>query len=201
MGIFEVLLIAVGVSIDAFAVSVGGALCDRTGRRWRNALWAALFFGSFQVLMPVIGFFAAVLLAGVVASCDHWLAFALLGLVGGKMIYEGVKPEKPADPGDPCGCCGKSADFFAPKSLVVPAVATSLDAMAVGAGLAFAGSPILFPALAMGVVTAAASICGVTLGTRLGSLAGERVMAVIGGAAIMLIGLKILLEHLEMIPF
>lgn len=201
MGILEVLLIAVSVSIDAFAVSVSGALCDRSGRRWRNAFWAALFFGSFQILMPVIGFFAAVLLAGVVSSCDHWLAFGLLGLVGGKMIYEGVKPEKSADSGDPCGCAGGPADFFAPKALVIPAVATSLDAMAVGAGLAFAGSPILFPALAMGVVTAAASIFGVTLGSQLGSLAGERVMAVVGGTAIVLIGLKILLEHLGVISF
>ena len=90
MSVVEVLLIAVSVSIDALAVSIGGALCDRTGRRLRNAAWAALFFGGFQIIMPVIGFFAATMLQSVVASVDHWLAFVLLGLVGGKMIYEAI---------------------------------------------------------------------------------------------------------------
>lgn len=196
MSLFAILALAVSVSIDAFAVSVGGALSDRTGRKWRNALHAALFFGGFQVIMPLIGYFAATQLAGLVEVLDHWLAFILLGIVGGKMIYEGVKGESgeaEAESGDG-GECG--ADFFALKALFMPAVATSLDALAVGAGLAFARSPILLPAAAMGVVTAAASIVGVLLGRKLGKLAGERVMLMIGGTAIVLIGLKILLEHL-----
>lgn len=193
MGAVEVLLIAVSVSIDAFAVSVSGALCDRTGRKIRNAAWAALFFGGFQIVMPLLGFAAATLLQNVVRTMDHWIAFALLGFVGGRMIVEGVrrKEEKP-EPGE--GCC--PPDFFAPRALFLPAVATSLDALAVGAGLAFAGSGIWIPAIAMGVVTAAASAVGVLIGTRLGSLAGERVMMVIGGCAIVLVGLRILLEHL-----
>ena len=95
MSVVEVLLIAVSVSIDALAVSIGGALCDRTGRRLRNAAWAALFFGGFQIIMPVIGFFAATMLQSVVASVDHWLAFVLLGLVGGKMIYEAIAEKEP----------------------------------------------------------------------------------------------------------
>ena len=193
MSLFAILVLAVSVSIDAFAVSVGGALGDRTGRRWRNACNAALFFGGFQVLMPLVGFFAATLLAGLVEVLDHWLAFVLLGIVGGKMICEGVRRESEAESGK--GVDG-GTDFFAPKALFLPAVATSLDALAVGAGLAFARSPILLPAAAMGVVTAAASIIGVLLGRKLGSLAGERVMLVIGGAAIVLIGLKILIDHL-----
>lgn len=201
MSAVEVLLIAVSVSIDALAVSIGGALCDRTGRRLRNAAWAALFFGGFQVIMPVTGFFAATVLQSAVASVDHWLAFGLLGLVGGKMICEAVNEKEPEKSGDGSPGLNCPSDFFAPKALVIPAVATSLDALAVGAGLAFAGTGIWLPALAMGVVTAAASIAGVLLGTRIGMLAGERVMMIVGGSAIILIGVKILLEHLELLPW
>lgn len=189
MSFVAVLLIAVGVSIDAFAVSVSGALCDRTGRKIRNAAWAALFFGGFQILMPLLGFAAAALLQNVVRTMDHWLAFALLGFVGGKMIFEGLRKEEEKagkDGAEPC--C--PPDFFAPRALFLPAIATSLDALAVGAGLAFAGSGIWIPALAMGVVTAAASAIGVLIGVRLGSLAGERVMMVIGGCASSLSGSK-----------
>lgn len=196
MPALTILILAVSVSIDAFAVSVGGALSDRSGRRLRNARNAALFFGGFQLLMPLIGYFAATLLAGLVAAVDHWLAFLLLGLVGGKMIREGIRlnPEEEEKKGSEA--YGRQTDFFAPKALFTPAIATSLDALAVGASLAFAGNAIWVPAIAMGLVTALASATGVLLGRKLGMLAGERMMMIIGGSAIMLIGLKILLEHL-----
>ena len=190
-----VLILAVSVSIDAFAVSVGGALCDRTGRCRRNAVNAAAFFGTFQIVMPLIGYFAATLLAGVVAAVDHWLAFLLLGVVGGKMIYEGIRPESEEERRKEGGECSCPPDFFATKALFIPAVATSLDALAVGASLAFAGTGIWLPAAAMGIVTALASASGVLLGRKLGTLAGERIMMAAGGTAIVLIGLKILLEH------
>ncbi len=193
MSFFEVFLIAVGVAVDAFAVSVSGALCDRSGRLWRNAAYAALFFGGFQILMPLIGFFTAKLLCDIVAAADHWLAFLLLGAVGGKMIFEGIKPETQTQKNT--GKC-VSHDFFAPGALLIPAVATSLDALAVGAGLAFAGRGIFIPAAAMGVVTALVSMCGVVLGRKIGAFAGERLMMIAGGCAIVLIGVKILLEHL-----
>jgi len=199
MPIVAILILSVSVAIDAFAVSVGGALCDRSGRRVRNACNAALFFGGFQIVMPVIGFFAATLLAGFLAAVDHWIAFLLLALVGGKMIREGIlfNPEEEEKKGsEECGCCNCPPDFFAPKALFTPAVATSLDALAVGAGLAFAGNSIWLPALSMGVVTAIISATGVLVGRKLGSLAGERIMIIVGGSAIVLIGLKILLEHL-----
>ena len=180
-----VLILAVSVSIDAFAVSVGGALCDRTGRCRRNAVNAAAFFGTFQIVMPLIGYFAATLLAGVVAAVDHWLAFLLLGVVGGKMIYEGIRPESEEERRKEGGECSCPPDFFAPKALFIPAVAS----------LAFAGTGIWLPAAAMGIVTALASASGVLLGRKLGTLAGERIMMAAGGTAIVLIGLKILLEH------
>ncbi len=195
MSFFAILILAVGVSIDAFAVSVGGALCDRTGRRFRNATNAALFFGGFQIIMPVVGYYAAWLLAEPLAAIDHWLAFLLLGFVGGKMITEGVRL-KTELPEEECQNC--PPDFFALKALFIPAVATSLDALAVGASLAFAQNEIWVPAIAMGVVTAIASAFGVLLGRKLGVLAGERVMMIVGGSAIVLIGAKILLEHLEL---
>ncbi|MDR0932835.1 MAG: manganese efflux pump MntP family protein [Victivallales bacterium] len=191
MSLLPILILALSVAIDAFAVSVGGALCDRTERHWRNALYAALFFGGFQTFMPLIGFFAATLLAGFVTEVDHWIAFVLLGWVGGKMIYEGIKLKSKAEI---CDCC--SADFFAPKALFAPAIATSVDALAVGGSLAFAGNTILLPAIAMGVVTAILSAIGVLVGKKLGSLTGERAMLIAGGTAIVLIGLKILIEHL-----
>lgn len=190
-----VLILAVSVSIDAFAVSVGGALCDRTGRCRRNAVNAAAFFGTFQVVMPLIGYFAATLLAGVVAAVDHWLAFLLLGVVGGKMIYEGIRPESEEERRKEGGECSCRRISSLPKRFFIPAVATSLDALAVGASLAFAGTGIWLPAAAMGIVTALASASGVLLGRKLGTLAGERIMMAAGGTAIVLIGLKILLEH------
>ena len=156
---------------------------------------AAAFFGTFQIVMPLIGYFAATLLAGVVAAVDHWLAFLLLGVVGGKMIYEGIRPESEEERRKEGGECSCPPDFFAPKALFIPAVATSLDALAVGASLAFAGTGIWLPAAAMGIVTALASASGVLLGRKLGTLAGERIMMAAGGTAIVLIGLKILLEH------
>lgn len=192
---WEVILIAVSVSLDAFAVSIGGALCDRTGRMWRNAAWAALFFGGFQILMPLIGFSAGRLLRDIVAVADHWLAFGLLTLVGGKMIVEGIRFEPECGRKDEDGEERERGDFFAPKALLIPAIATSLDALAVGGGLAFAGRGIWVPALAMGVVTALLSATGVLLGRRIGAFAGERAMMIVGGCAIVLIGLKILIEH------
>lgn len=224
MYILEVLLISLSVSIDAFAVSVGGSLCGRSAHRFRDAARAALFFGGFQFLMPVLGYLAAALLAGAVKSLDHWIAFLLLSFVGGNMIrgaYEKEErtPDLPvgisgtAESGNaqdssggekdciPCSSLSSGSDFFSPRKLFLPAVATSIDALAVGAGLKFAGSGILFPALSMGIATALISALGVLIGGRLASLAGERIMTVAGGSAIILIGFKILLEHLGVLDF
>ena len=144
MNVVEALLIAFSVSLDAFALSVSGALTCRRGETAMCALKAAGFFGGFQFFMPLAGFFAAALLEDAVEKYDHWIAFALLAAVGGKMIAEalrgGENSEKPS----------AAAGFFRCRNLIVPAVATSIDALAVGAGLAFSGSPILVPAAAMG---------------------------------------------------
>ena len=191
MNWFEIFLVALGVSIDAFAVSVGGAMgCKRNS--WRNGLNAALFFGGFQFLMPVAGFFAAASLAGFVAKYDHWCVFFLLLLVGGKMIYEGVRPKDEKE--DEKNVC--QLDFFSPAKLLLPAVATSLDALAVGGSIAFAGNTVWLPAATMGIVTGITSFGGVELGYKLKSFGGEKVMTTIGGIIIVLIGCRILFEHL-----
>ena len=195
MNATEILLISLGVSVDAFAVSVGGALgCP--GRTLRNGMSAALFFGGFQFLMPVAGFFSSVVLTEALAAWDHWCAFALLALVGGKMIAEGIRSlRRGGDAGAELPAGGKT-DFFSPVNMLLPAVATSLDALAVGASFAFSGQvSVWLPAASMGVVTGAVSFAGVLLGHRLKRFAGESVMNIVGGGVIFLIGVKILWEH------
>lgn len=195
MSILELLLIALGVSIDAFSVSVSGSFCDRTGKVLRNALRAALYFGTFQFLMPLAGFLAAGLLTSSVEKYGHWIAFALLLFVGGKMTVDGWQKRKEKSQIE----C-KTYDFFGWKVLVFPAVATSIDAFAVGAGLAFAGKSLLAPCLSMGVVTAVISFAGVYTGSRLARIGKaflpEWIMLMTGGCAIVLVGAKILYSGL-----
>ena len=191
MNIFEILLIALGVSVDAFAVSVGGAMgCSKSS--WRNNINAALFFGGFQFLMPVIGFFAASCLAGFVDAYDHWCAFALLAFVGGKMVWDGLHEEK--KPEETVEVC--QLNFFSPAKLIIPAIATSLDALAVGGSIAFTGSSLWVPAAAMGIVTGITSFLGVELGYKLKSFGCEKIMTITGGVVIILIGVRIVAGHL-----
>ena len=190
MALIEILLISFGVSIDAFAVSTSGSLCKPVLPRRIQALNAALFFGIFQFIMPVIGFFLAGLAMDLVRSIDHYVAFALLGFVGGKMIYEAVAGD------DEDVCCKTDSDFFAVKNLFVPAIATSLDALAVGAGFAFSGRALWIPAASMGIITAIVSAFGVMLGSRLRDLVPQKYLTIAGGTAIVIIGAKILITDL-----
>lgn len=184
MWILEVVVLSLGVSIDALAVSVTGALADRHGN-WRfNAFWAGLYFGAFQFFMPLLGFYAGDYLSKYVSAYDHWLAFLLLGMVGYKMIHESFELDETKI---------VKRDFFNHKRLPVLALATSLDALAVGASIAFSGKTILFPAAMMGAATAVISAAGVVVGTKFGHLAGENLMLRIGGIVIVLIGLRIAL--------
>ena len=194
MSFWEILLISFGVSVDALAVSVGASLAER-GDRFRNGAMAALYFGGFQTLMPLLGFVAASLCRDLVAAIDHYLAFALLAFVGGRMIVEALRPPPGKGRGSGSETPGRGG-IFTWRGMVLPAIATSLDALAVGAGIAFAGAPILPPALSMGIVTGAVSFGGVLLGQRIGGLAGERPMQIAGGAAIVLIGVRILVADL-----
>ena len=193
MDLFEILLTALGVSVDAFSVSVGGSLtCPR--RKWlKKACLAAVFFGGFQFFMPLAGFFCAGFLTEAVASAGNAVAFVLLLLVGGKMIYEGLKARNASPSAEIDGV------FSNWKMLLVSSVATSIDAFAVGGGLAFAGKTFFLPCFAMGIVTGFASFIGVQLGARLGRLTRrpgrtlpEWLLLPAGGAAIIFVGIKLL---------
>lgn len=190
MIIAEILLIALGVSIDAAAVSVSGSLCPGKFTKRHCAINAALFFGGFQFIMPLIGFFTAGIFSHAVRHFDHYLAFALLLFVGGKMIFEACRNEE-ADNSCPLG------EFFSARNLIIPAIATSIDALAIGAGLAFSDRGIWLPSAAMGIVTAMVSAVCVMLGSRLRikELPAKKI-TILAGTVIILIGAKILLQDL-----
>lgn len=193
MSIAEILLIAFGVSVDAAAVTVSGSLCPGKYSKRRCAFNAACFFGGFQFVMPLAGFYAAGLFAEIFARFDHYIAFLLLALVGGKMIKEALsmKDEQKECP---------LGEFFSPGNLFLPAIATSLDALAIGAGLAFTKVSVWLPATAMGVITAVVSACCVLLGKKLSKSLQADKLTFTGGCVIVLIGVKILLQDLGAIP-
>jgi len=177
-------LIALGLAMDAFAVSVASGVVIRR-LRVRHALLLASFFGGFQAAMPVLGWFLGRSARGFVEEVDHWLAFGLLLFVGGKMIYEARFLDEERPPRDPLNL----------SVLLLLAVATSLDAFAVGLSLSMLGVPIAHPALVIGAVAFAMSFAGVYIGDAVGHFF-ERRLEVAGGAILIGIGVKILLDHL-----
>ena len=191
MGIIEIFLIGIGLSMDAFAVSV----CKGLGMHrvnYAHALVIALFFGVFQGLMPVIGWLVGNAFAVYVTAVDHWIAFALLAFVGGKMLWdafhdEGEEDESVADRLDPC-------------ELFMLAIATSIDALAVGISFSFLQIDIVVAALIIGCTTFVLSLAGVVVGNRFGARF-EKPSQIAGGIVLIAIGLKILLEHLGLIAF
>lgn len=196
MNFAEIILIAFGVSIDAAAVSISGSLCPGRYSKRRCAFNAALFFGGFQFLMPLAGFAAAGLFTVATNRFNNCLAFILLSFVGGKMIWEACKTDDDEKKSCPMG------EFFSPLNLLLPAVATSLDALAIGASLAFSGDKIWLPAIAMGIITALTAGACVLLGKKLAaSTTGmSKRLTIAAGAAIILVGIKILLQELQLLP-
>lgn len=182
----ELVLIAVGLSMDAFAVALCKGLCMKKLNYAQGAV-IALFFGGFQLLMPLIGWLLGKQFERYITPVDHWIAFALLAYIGGKMIWEAVREkEEETCPVD------QRLDL---KELLVMAIATSIDALAVGITFAFLGTPIVSAVLVIGLITFILSYLGVLLGHRFGTRF-QRKAEFAGGAVLVLIGLKILLEHL-----
>ena len=183
MGIAELFLIGVGLSMDAFAVAVcKGLSMDRM--RWKQGAVIALFFGGFQALMPLVGWALGRQFEQYITSIDHWIAFVLLGWIGGKMIWDSFHED-----GE-----GVRAGFDL-KELLVLAIATSIDALAVGVTFAFL-QVIIVPAVTLiGCTTFALSLAGVWTGHKFGSKLKDKA-TLTGGIILCLIGLKILLEHL-----
>jgi len=187
MKFLEILLIALGLSMDAFAVSVAsGATMKRL--HLPNALKMAVFFGGFQALMPVLGWAAGLSMKDFISGWDHWIAFGLLSAVGGKMIYEAFKIQEEED------CGGKTCPFDT-GTLTVLAIATSIDALAVGLTFSMLQVSIIAPVLIIGLVTFLMSVAGVKLGSTGGHFF-EHKMEAAGGFILIAIGLKILLGHL-----
>ena len=184
MLLIDVVFLAVGLAMDAFVVSAGAGASGRSSGR-RAGFRLGFHFGLFQFLMPILGWFAGLTIAGAIASVDHWVAFLLLGIVGGRMIRSGFKGEDQSGAGDP------SKGW----SLIMLSIATSIDALAVGFSLAMIGVDIWFPAVVIGLVTAVMSAAGLRLGTNLGSRFGHR-MEVVGGVILIFVGARIVFEHL-----
>ena len=182
MGIISILLIAVGLAMDSLAVSISGGIFMKPF--WlKQAMKLALTMGIFQGGMTLLGWLMGVSFSSYITAFDHWIAFILLGFLGGKMIYESFGEEE------------TTISSFSTKTLLTLGVATSIDALAVGVSMAFLKTSIYFPAFIIGFVTFALSLIGVISGYRFGKIKGINV-ELFGGIILIAIGVKILIEHL-----
>ncbi len=182
MGFIELLLISVGLAMDAFAVSVGKGMTVKRACP-RHALTAGAWFGGFQALMPIIGFFIGRSFADYVVSVDHWIAFGLLAIIGVNMIREAISGEEEVVDGN-----------FGVRTMLIMAIATSIDALAVGISMAFLHVNIWISVAVIGVVTFVISAAGVYLGASFGSRLGSKA-GIVGGVILIAIGIKIVVEH------
>ena len=183
MGIVELLLISVGLAMDAFAVSVGKGMTLKRAQP-RHALTAGVWFGGFQGLMPLIGYYVGRSFAEYVVSVDHWIAFGLLVLIGLNMIRETIWGDDEEQDSD-----------FGVRTMLIMAIATSIDALAVGVSMAFLDVNIWISAAVICIVTLIISAAGVYLGTMFGTRLGSKA-GIVGGLILIAIGVKILVEHM-----
>lgn len=182
MTLAELIIIAIGVSMDAFAVSISKGLAS-PALKPKNALTAGFWFGGFQALMPVVGYYLGVSFADLVSSVDHWIAFVLLGIIGGNMIKESFEKDSEKVEAD-----------FSVKAMFPLAIATSIDALAIGISMAFLGVNIWTAILLIGITTGLFSFAGVYVGRFFGCRYKSKAEFV-GGFILFAMGLKILLEH------
>lgn len=190
MGIVELILISIGLAMDAFAVSICKGIKMPSKKFW-HILVIALFFGGFQMLMPIIGWFLGSRFETYITNFDHWIAFLLLFIIGGKMIIESFKKDSDES---------EVTEKFDLKEIFILAIATSIDALAVGITFAFLKVNILLAGSLIGIITCALSVVGVVIGSLVGGKFKNKA-ELLGGIILVLIGLKILLEHLEVIHF
>jgi putative Mn2+ efflux pump MntP len=184
MEIVEILFIAVGLAMDAFAVSVTSGITIQQ-LKISHAFRIALIFGLFQAFMPLLGWGAGLSLKDFIMGIDHWIAFGLLSVIGCKMIYESLKMET-----------GKNrSNVLDMYILLILSIATSIDALVVGVSFAFLKVSIIMPIIIIGVVTFVLSFLGVFVGDKFGHFC-EKKIGIIGGIILIVIGIKILVEHL-----
>jgi manganese efflux pump family protein len=184
LNLLTILFIAVGLAMDAFAVSIANGLVLKK-EKLLTAFKLGLFFGGFQALMPILGWYGGSSFRDIIAGYDHWLAFGLLVFIGGKMIYESFKLKE----------LEESPKALTYTVLLILAVATSIDALAVGLSFAFLSISIVTPVIIIGLVSFVLSFIGVFIGNKLGHFF-ERKIEIIGGLILIGIGVKTLVEHL-----
>lgn len=190
---FTLLLMGVGLSMDAFAVSICKGLSMRKVNK-KQCLVIGLFFGGFQALMPFIGWVLGSQFEQYITSIDHWIAFILLGFIGGKMVVEAIREK------DEAVEVGKMDPPLDLKEMFILAIATSIDALAVGITFAFLQVPIVEAVSVIGITTFVISVIGVYVGNFFGNRYKKKA-ELAGGMILILIGLKILLEHLGILAF
>lgn len=183
MHVINIVIIGLGLSMDAFAVSVGNGI-NLKAEKFKTALKAGVFFGLFQAFMPLIGWTVGINLKSFISSFDHWIAFGLLVVIGLKMIRESSKLNR-----DKSGI-----NFSSVKVLFILAVATSIDALIIGVSFAFINAPIFMSVIIIGAITFTLSFIGVFMGNRFGAFFGKKA-EIIGGLILILIGTKILISH------
>jgi len=184
MSLITIFIIAVGLGVDAFSVAIGiGATNDK--KSWAPVLRLAAAFGIFQFVMPIAGWLAGLTVVEIIASFDHWIAFTLLALVGGKMIWEGFEKESDEE----------RDDQTRGWPLLVLSIATSIDALAVGFSFSVLKNPIFLPAVIIGLVCFIMTIIGMIFGKVLAKIFGKKV-EIFGGLVLIAIGIKILIDHM-----
>ena len=186
MSLWDIVVISVGVAMDAFAVSICKGLAMHK-MDWRKAIIVGLYFGLFQAGMPVIGYFLGATFETLVTNIDHWLAFGLLSFIGGNMIREALSDDE--------GNVNDQVDFL---TMLPLAIATSIDALSIGVTFAFLKVNLWLAITFIGVITFAFSVCGVKIGNRFGNRYQKKA-EITGGVILIFLGIKILLEHLGII--
>lgn len=183
MGVIEILLISIGLAMDAFAVSICKGLSMKK-MNWKKAGIIGLYFGIFQAGMPLIGYFLGSTFANFVINVDHWIAFILLGVIGVNMIKEALSKE--------CDSLNDNVDF---KTMIILAIATSIDALAIGVTFAFLKVNVVLAVSSIGIITCILSVVGVKIGNVFGDKYENKAQFA-GGLILILLGTKILLEHI-----
>lgn len=185
MSVWEMFLLAVGLSMDAFAVAICKGLSARR-IRWSDSVVTGVYFGGFQTLMPLIGYFFAIYFSELIVRFDHWIAFVLLGVIGSKMMVESRKDTERMNPS------------FGLTAMLPLAIATSIDALAIGVSLAFLGVRIAPVVALIGAITFLLSALGIKIGRVFGAKYKSNA-ELAGGVILVLMGIKILLEHLGLL--
>ena len=188
MGLLEIFVIGLGLAMDAFAVSICKGLAMKK-MNWKKAIIIAVYFGIFQAFMPTAGYFLGSTFSEFVQKVDHWIAFILLAIIGGNMIKESRDDE-----------AENRNDRVDIKTMVILAIATSIDALAVGVTFSFFEVNLLAAVTIIGIITFTLSVLGVVIGNKFGDKFQNKA-ELTGGIILILIGLKILLEHLEILRF